>query len=192
MDVVLQDLLGTDWYIYLDDLIVYSNTIEENAQKLGRVFERFERADLQLHHGKCTIAQPRIKYLGYTLSEQDVAAAPDKIEAVKNCPVPRNARDVRAFLGLAFFYRRLVFQFEETAKPLTQLTKKNQAFAWGVAQQEAFEALKSKLYRTTSGLPKLQSSMHIDDRCVQSGGGSHFVACSGQHREASGVCQPPT
>jgi hypothetical protein len=74
-----------------------------------------------------------------------MAASPDKIEAVKNYPVPRNARDVRAFLGLASFYRRLVPEFAETAKPLTQLTGKNQAFAWEHAQQEAFEALKAKL-----------------------------------------------
>jgi hypothetical protein len=108
MDVVLQDLVGTDCCIYLDDLLVYSSTIEEHSQKLGRVLERFERGNLQLHPGKCAIAQPPVKYLGYTLSEQGVAVSPDKIEAVKNYPVPRNARDVRAFLSIPSFYRRLV------------------------------------------------------------------------------------
>jgi hypothetical protein len=85
-----------------------------------------------------------VKYLGYTLSEHGVSASPDKIEAVKNYPVPRNAKDVRAFLALASFYCRLMLKFAETAKPLNQLTRKNKAFAWGVTQQEAFEALKSK------------------------------------------------
>jgi hypothetical protein len=145
MDVVLQDLVSTDCCIYLDDLLVYSDNIDEHARKLERVLERFERANLQLHPGKCTIAQPRVKYLGYTLYEQGVSASPDKIEAVKNYPVPRNAKDVRAFLGLASFYRMLVPKFAETAKPLTQLTRKNQAFAWEIAQQEEFEALKLKL-----------------------------------------------
>jgi hypothetical protein len=68
MDVVLQDLVGTDCCISLDDLIVYSDTIEEHAGILERVLERFEKANLQLHPGKCAIAQPRVKYLGYTLS----------------------------------------------------------------------------------------------------------------------------
>jgi hypothetical protein len=52
------------------------------------------------------------------------------------------------FLGLASFYRRLVPKFAETVKPLTQLTRKNQEFAWGIAQQEAFEVLKLKLCTT--------------------------------------------
>jgi hypothetical protein len=142
MDGVLQDLAGTDCYVYLDDLILFSNTAEEHALKLGRVLERFERANLQLHPGKCEIAQPQVKYLGYTLSEKGVSASLDKVDAVKNYPTPRNTKDVRAFLGLASFYRRLVQNFAETARPLTQLTRRNQEFAWGFAQLEAFDALK--------------------------------------------------
>jgi hypothetical protein len=126
MDVVLQDLVGTDCCIYLDDLILYSDSKEEHSRKLERVLERFERANLQLHPGKCAIAQLQIKYLGYRLSEKGVSASPDKVAAVKNYPNTRNAKDVRAFLGLAFFYRRLVPKFAETAKPLTHLTRKNQ------------------------------------------------------------------
>jgi hypothetical protein len=100
MDGVLQDLVGTDCYVYLDDLILFSNTVEEHAQKLGRVLERFERANLQLHAGKCAIAQPQIKYLGYTLSEKGISASSDKVDAVKHYPIPQNAKDVRAFLEL--------------------------------------------------------------------------------------------
>jgi hypothetical protein len=112
------------------------------------VLERFERANLQLHPGKCAIVQPQVKYLGYTLSEKGVSASPDKVEAVKNYHVLRSARDVRAFLGLASFYHRLVSKFVETTKALTQLTRKNQEFAWGPTQQEAFVALKLKLCTT--------------------------------------------
>jgi hypothetical protein len=118
MDIVSQDLVGTDCYLYLD-VILFSNTAEEHAQKLERVLDRVEKANLQLHPGKCEIAQPRVKYLGYTLSGERVSASSDKVDEVKNYPVPRNAKDTRAFLGLASFYRRLVPKFAETAKPLT-------------------------------------------------------------------------
>ena len=141
MDSVLKDLDGTDCCIYLDDLILFSKTAEEHAEKLERVLERFERANLQLHPGKCVIAQPKVKYLGYVLSEKEVSASSDKIDAVRNYPTPRNAKD-RAFLGLASFYRRLVQKFAETAKPLTKLTRKGQEFHWGPSQQEAFDELK--------------------------------------------------
>jgi hypothetical protein len=63
MDVVLKDLVGT-YCIYLDDLILFSKTTQEHADKLERVLERFERANLQLHTGKSVIAQPQVKYLG--------------------------------------------------------------------------------------------------------------------------------
>ena len=72
MDSVLKDLVGTDCCIYLDDLILFSKTAEEHAEKLERVLERFERANLQLHPGKCVIAQPKVKYLGYVLSEKSL------------------------------------------------------------------------------------------------------------------------
>jgi hypothetical protein len=65
------------------------------------MLERFEKANLQLHPGKCAIAQLQVKNLGYTLSDKGVSASSDKIKAVKDYPVPRNAKDVRAFLGLS-------------------------------------------------------------------------------------------
>jgi hypothetical protein len=71
-----------------------------------------------------------VQYLGYVLSEKGVSASPDKVKAVREYPVPKNARDVRASLGLASFYRRVVPKFAEIAKPLTQLTRKDQEFVW--------------------------------------------------------------
>jgi hypothetical protein len=86
--------------------------------------------------------------LGFTLSDKGVAASPDKVKAVKQYPIPTNVKDVRAFLALASFYRRLVPKFAEIAKPLTKLTRKGQKFSWGSTQQEAFEGLKEKLCTT--------------------------------------------
>jgi hypothetical protein len=82
------------------------------------------------------------------LSEERASASSDKVDAVKNYPTPRNAKDVRAFLGLASFYRSLVPKFAETAKPLTKLTRKGQKFNWGPSRQEAFDELKTKLCTT--------------------------------------------
>jgi hypothetical protein len=115
-------------------VILFSSTAEQHAQKLERVLERFEKANLQLHLGKCAIAQPQVNYLGYTLTEE-VSASSDKVETVKNYPIPRNAKDVKAFLGLASFYCRLVPKLAETAKPLMQLIRKNHEFVWGPAHR---------------------------------------------------------
>jgi len=70
MDVVLKDLVGTYCCIYLDDLTLFSKTAEEHAEKIERMLERFEKANLQLQTGKCVIAQHQVKCLGYVLSEE--------------------------------------------------------------------------------------------------------------------------
>jgi hypothetical protein len=89
-----------------------------------------------------------VKYLGFQLSENGVSACADKVKAVKEYPTPKNAMDVRAFLGLASFYRRLVPSFAEIAKPLTLLSRKDQKFAWGPSQEEAFQRMKDRLCTT--------------------------------------------
>ena len=148
MDVVLRNLVGTECWVFIDDVIIFSKTAQEHAQRLGNVLQRFDKANLQLHPGKCVFAQPQVQYLGFVLSEKGVSASPDKIKAVKDYPTPRNVKDVRAFLGLASFYRRLVPRFAEMAKPLTELTRKDRQFVWGPSQQKAFEDMKERLCTT--------------------------------------------
>ena len=90
-------------------------------------------------------AQPRVQYLGYIVSRERITASPEKVEAVRWYPVPRNAKGVRSFLGLASFYPRLVHKFAEIAKPLTEVLRKDVHFKWQWRQQAAFEKLKDIL-----------------------------------------------
>ena len=145
MDTVLRNLVGIECSIFVDDILIYSNSAEEHARRLENVFRRFEEANLQLHPGKCTFAQSQVQYLGYILSENGISPSPEKVKAVRNYPTPKNVREVRAFLGLASFYRRLVPDFAHIAKALTILTRNDQKFTWGQEQQEAFETLKDRL-----------------------------------------------
>ena len=99
--------------------------MQEHAQRLENVLQRFDKANLQLDPGKCVFAHPQVNYLGFVLSEKGVSASPDEIKAVRNYPTPKNVRDVRSYLGLASFYRRLIQDFATVAKPLNELTKKD-------------------------------------------------------------------
>ena len=148
MDKVLKNLVGSECYIYLDECVIFSNTAEEHARRLEHVLQKFDQTNLQVHPGKCAIAQPKVKYLGLEISDKGLSATADKVEAIKGYLNPKNARDVRAFIGLASFYRRLVPNFAEIAMPLTALTRKNQEFACGPTQQDAFDSLKRKLSTT--------------------------------------------
>jgi len=125
MDIVLRNLIGTHCWIFIDNFIVFSNTAEKHAQRLEEVLRRLDEANLQLHPGKSEIAQLEVRYLGYVLSKKGVSASPDKLTAIRQYPVSKNVKDVRAFLGLASFYRRLVPNFAEIAKLLTALTRKD-------------------------------------------------------------------
>jgi len=148
LDTVLKNLVGTDCFVFKDDIILFSSSAEEHARRLESVLQRFEKANLQLHPGKCVFAQPQIQYLGSVLSENGVAASPEKVKAVQNFLTPTCVKEFRSFLGLASFYLRLVPKFAEIAKLLTSLTRKDQPFTWGPSEQEAFRKLKEKLCTT--------------------------------------------
>jgi len=148
MDAVLKSLIGEECWVYLDDVIIYAKTAQEHAQRLRNVLQRFDKANLQLQPEKCAFAKPQVQYLEFVLSERGVAASPDKVKAVENYPTPRSVKGVRAFLGLASFYRRLVNGFADLGKPLTELTKKERLFTWGPDQQKAFDDLKARLCTT--------------------------------------------
>jgi hypothetical protein len=60
MELVLRDLVGNECYVFIDDVIVFGNTIEEHASRLSHVLERFERVNIQLQPGKCVFAQPQV------------------------------------------------------------------------------------------------------------------------------------
>jgi hypothetical protein len=100
---------------------------------------------LQLQAGKCVFQQPNVEYLGYVVSRDGISAPPGKVQEVQKYPVPKNARDVRSFIGLASFFRRLIRNSAERAKPLTELLRKEIPFKWESRQQAVFERLKEVL-----------------------------------------------
>jgi hypothetical protein len=79
------------------------------------------------------------------VTKKGVKPDPKKVQAIREYPTPQTARDVRAFIGLAGYYRRHVQNFAEIAKPLTNLTRKDIPFEWGPEQENAFKKLKDVL-----------------------------------------------
>ena len=145
MDFILTGLKGIDCLAYLDDVICYSATMEEHAEKLERIFQRLDQANFMIQPSKCVFGTDTVEYLGHIVTKDGVRPDPRKIQAVRNYPTPRSVKEVRAFIGLAGYYRRHVRNFAEIAKPLTKLTKKDSPFEWGPEQQEAFVELKNEL-----------------------------------------------
>src|SRR6266581_879727 len=145
MDLALRGLTYEMCLVYLDDIIVFSKTVREHLERLRRLFERLRDAKLKLKPSKCHLLQTKIAFLGHVVSGEGVSTDPEKIQAVKEWPVPGSVSDTRSFLGLASYYRRFVSNYATIAAPLHGLAQKNALFIWTDKCNEAFETLKDKL-----------------------------------------------
>jgi len=156
---------------YLNDILIHSDTMEEHTRHVHRVLERLTDADLHLKPEKCEFHKTEVKYLGLIIGADGIKMDPSKVEKVKAWPPPENLRDVRAFLGLANFYRRFIKGYPKVVEPLTRLTRKGQPFKWETKQQESFDGLKTSF--TTA--PILRRFDHDRDIVVETNA-SDFVS----------------
>ncbi|KAL0159827.1 hypothetical protein M9458_043552, partial [Cirrhinus mrigala] len=120
---VLRDMLGRWCYAYLDDILIYSKTLEEHTQHVRAVLQRLLAHQLYCKLEKCAFHQHSTTFLGFIISAQGVAMDPQKLEAVRSWPLPASLKQLQRFLGFANFYRRFIRGFSSIAAPLTALTK---------------------------------------------------------------------
>jgi hypothetical protein len=146
MEAVLRGLTWRSCAVYIDDIIVFEGqTFDEHLKAIEEVFKRLQKANLKLRTDKCQFAKQKIKFLGHIISADGIQTDPSKIEAVKTYPVPRNSKELKAFIGLANYYRKFCKNFSKIANPLNALFKKDAPFVWSDECQQAFEALKHTL-----------------------------------------------
>ena len=131
--------------VYLDDVIVYSETLEEHASHLRTVFERLRTANLKLNPAKCKFVCKEVDYLGHVITPAGLKPSERNLAAVREFPVPTKLKHLRQFLGLTSHYRRFIHNYAKLAHPLYALTRKGAQYQWTAECEVAFEALKSKL-----------------------------------------------
>jgi len=147
MDHVLAGLQGAELFVYLDDIIIYARSLREHEIKYQKLIARLRAANLKLQPDKCEFLRKEITYLGHIIGEDGVRPDPKKLEAVRDFTRPTNPKQIKQFLGLTGYYRRFIPGFAKTAKPLTQLLKKDALFAWGPQQEDGFRTLRDHLLR---------------------------------------------
>ena len=152
MQKVLSDLKtddGRDFVeVYIDDVLIFSETLAEHLQHIRLVLERLKKAGLKLKSAKCHFLRESVEYLGHLITPQGLKPNPKQAKAVVEFPVPESVTNVRQFLGLTSYYRRFIAQFAKVAAPLHALTRKDAVFRWTAECQEAFEALKAVITRS--------------------------------------------
>jgi len=145
MNKLFKDLIGVCVTVYIDDIQVYTKTFEDHVERVKQVLERLRKNGLFLKPKKCTIAANEMKYLGFVLKEGGLSTDESKVLAITTYPRPENVSEIRAFLGLAMYYRRFMKGFARIAAPMNELLRKDRIFNWTIEQEVAFRALKQRL-----------------------------------------------
>ena len=158
MQSLMNDLVFKIALVYLDDILVYARDFEGHLHRLSVIFGRLRQLGLKLNPEKCRFGADSVNYLGHVISANGIATEEEKVRAVREWKVPNTIRKLRAFLGLASYYRKFIAGFAKIAKPLHAVTsavhadpatsKKKQASIakfWNEECQNAFEQLKLAL-----------------------------------------------
>jgi len=145
MEKILNQLLFKICLVYLDDVIIYSDSFEGMLSRLEQVFERLRSANLKLNPKKCCFFKREIRYLGHVVTREGIKTDPEKISAVRDWPIPRTKKQIRSFLGFCSYYRKFIKGFSLIAKPLFSLTEDSVKFVWTEKCEEAFKELKKHL-----------------------------------------------
>ncbi|GBG65882.1 hypothetical protein CBR_g54173 [Chara braunii] len=128
--------------IYLDDILVYSWSLDEHVEHLRTVLERLRQAKYKANHDKCEFARQELEYLGHYVTPQGIRPLADKIEALRVWPEPTNTTDVRSFMGLAGYYQRFITGYSRIAAPMTILQSPKVPFVFDDDARRSFQALK--------------------------------------------------
>src|SRR5271168_1993349 len=128
--------------IYLDDILIGADSLEELRKETDKVLEILSKNDLYLKPEKCEFEREKIEYLGVIISKGHVEMDPAKVSRIIDWPEPKTVKEVQAFLGFCNFYRRFIKDFSHLAQPLFALTRKDAIFNWADKPKKAFEEIK--------------------------------------------------
>lgn len=133
--------------VFIDNVLVYSKTIEDHEQHLRVALQLLRDHKLYANLKKCDFWLEEVRFLGHIISKNGLSVDPRKIKAVVNWESPENMTEIRSFLGLADYYRPFVEGFSTIAVPMTKLTRTNEPFVWSQGCEDSFQQLEQRLTR---------------------------------------------
>ena len=145
----------------MDDICIFANSADQMLDRIELVFSRLKQYQLKIKPKKSFFFQTEVSFLGHVLSAKGISPNPEKVDKVRDWPVPKTSKEVHSFIGLASYYRRFIPNFAKWSKPLNALIvppahqtkvrrgemKKSELteFVWSKECQEGFDALKHAL-----------------------------------------------
>lgn len=139
--------------------------MEDLSEKLSIVLHRLIDAQLKANPLKCAFLRKEVNFLGHSVSQAGIVPDAGKTAAVRLFPRPKNAKEVKSFIGLASYYRKFIENFAEIANPLHKLMRKDSEFICSNECERAFTELKDKHFSTHSGSPEFRTGFHRSHGC---------------------------
>ena len=124
MDNILRGVANEYCCVYMDDIIVFSVSLQEHIERLRAIFKRLRAANLKIQLEKTEFLRKEVTYLGHVVTDQGVRPDPSKIKAISKYPIPSTTTEIKSFLGLLGYYRRFIANFADVTKPMTRCLKK--------------------------------------------------------------------
>jgi hypothetical protein len=148
MNNVFMDYLDKFVVVFIDDILIYSQSDEEHVNHLKMILQRLREHQLYAKLSKCEFWINEVLFLGHIINKDGLAVDPKKVAYIMNWKVPTDARGIKSFIGKVGYYQRFIEGFSKIAKPMIALLGNKVEFKWTQKCQEAFEALKEKLTTT--------------------------------------------
>jgi hypothetical protein len=145
MNSVFMDYLDKFVVVFIDDILIYSQSEEEHVDHLKMVLLRLREHQLYAKLSKCEFWINEVMFLGHITNKDGLAVDPKKVADIQNWKAPTDAQGIKSFIGMTEYYRRFIEGFSKIAKLMTVLLGNKVEFKWTQKCQEAFEALKEKL-----------------------------------------------
>ena len=131
--------------VYMDDLLVFSESEEEHLKHLETIFEKFRKTDLKLKLSKCQFWKKEIEYLGHLVSQEGIKVMPDKINTVLRIKPPLNVKEAKSALGIMGYVASFIPMYSEVVRHINKLTRKNVPFMWDQKCQDSLDLAKEIL-----------------------------------------------
>ncbi|KZZ95139.1 Ribonuclease H-like protein [Ascosphaera apis ARSEF 7405] len=154
MNQVLEGYNGTFCVVYLDDVLIFSNTLDEHIEHIDKVLTRLQDNELAVKPSKCAIAAEELDFCGYVVGKGELRPMPMKLDAIREWPRPVNVYQIRQLLGLAEYYRRCIKDLSKIVAPLSEMIKttdealrkkRYRPIQWNASCEQAFLDLKETL-----------------------------------------------
>src|SRR5436853_5323168 len=142
MNWVLRKFIGRFCYVYLDDIVIWSNSVEEHIRNVRLILDALREHGIIASLDKSTLAADAIQFLGHIISSKGIEVTQEKVGKIVGSHIPRNIREIREFNGLVNYIGQFIPGLSHWSTVLSGLTKKNVTFKWEPKHQEAFDNIK--------------------------------------------------